>query len=81
MAAGQGAVSEAIATALPPAKQPGRMGNLLLRSDVLTNRYAVRRIRPCGPRLLELATIVEGPGAGAGPPGSPEALHDDDVLN
>jgi DNA-binding CsgD family transcriptional regulator len=74
--AGQGAISEAIVLSLAAAETAS--GNGQFAPEVMCLQTATQfGERSCGPRLRELAAIVEGPRAGVAARFA-EALHDDD---
>jgi DNA-binding CsgD family transcriptional regulator len=76
LAAGQGAISEAIAVSLAAAETARSNGQFA--PEVMCLQTATQfGERSCGPRLRELAAIVEGPRAGVAARFA-EALHDDD---
>jgi len=76
LAAGQGAISEAIAVSLAAAETARSNGQFA--PEVMCLQTATQfGERSCGPRLRELAAIVEGPRAGVATRFA-EALHDDD---
>jgi DNA-binding CsgD family transcriptional regulator len=76
VAAGQGAVSEGIALSLAAAETARSNGQFA--PEVMCLQTATQfGERSCGPRLRELAAIVEGPRAGVAARFA-EALHDDD---
>jgi DNA-binding CsgD family transcriptional regulator len=76
LAAGQGAISEAIAVSLAAAETA--RSNRQFAPEVMCLQTATQfGDRSCGPRLRELAAIVEGPRAGVAARFA-EALHDDD---
>ena len=76
VAAGQGAVSEAIVISLAAAETARANGQFA--PEVMCLQTATQfGERSCGPRLRELAAIVEGPRAGVAARFA-EALHDDD---
>jgi DNA-binding CsgD family transcriptional regulator len=76
VAAGQGAISEAIMTSLDAAETA--RGNGQFAPEVMCLQTATQfGERSCGPRLRELEAIVEGPRAGVAARFA-EALHDDD---
>jgi DNA-binding CsgD family transcriptional regulator len=75
LAAGQGAISEAIAVSLAAAETARSNGQFA--PEVMCLQTATQfGERSCGPRLRELAAIVEGPRAGVAARFA-EALHDD----
>ena len=79
LAAGQGAISEAIAVSLAAAETA--RSNRQFAPEVMCLQTATQfGERSCGPRLRELAAIVEGPRAGVAARFA-EALHDDDGPN
>jgi DNA-binding CsgD family transcriptional regulator len=76
LAAGQGAISEAIAASLAAAETA--RSNRQFAPEVMCLQTATQfGEHSCGPRLRELAAIVEGPRAGVAARFA-EALHDDD---
>jgi DNA-binding CsgD family transcriptional regulator len=76
LAAGQGAISEAIAISLTAAETA--RGNGQFAPEVMCLQTATQfGERSCGSRLRELQAIVEGPRAGVAARFA-EALHDDD---
>jgi DNA-binding CsgD family transcriptional regulator len=76
LAAGQGAISEAIVVSLAAAETARSNGQFA--PEVMCLQTATQfGERSCGPRLRELAAIVEGPRAGVAARFA-EALHDDD---
>jgi DNA-binding CsgD family transcriptional regulator len=76
LAAGQGAISEAIAVSLAAAEAARSNGQFA--PEVMCLQTATQfGERSCGPRLRELAAIVEGPRAGVAARFA-EALHEDD---
>ena len=76
LAAGQGAISEAIAVSLAAAETA--RSNRQFAPEVMCLQTATQfGERSCGPRLRELAAIVEGPRAGVAAHFA-EALHDED---
>jgi DNA-binding CsgD family transcriptional regulator len=76
LAAGQGAISEAIAVSLAAAETARSNGQFA--PEVMCLQTATQfGERSCGPRLRELSAIVEGPRAGVAARFA-EALHDDD---
>jgi DNA-binding CsgD family transcriptional regulator len=76
VAAAQGAISEAIAVSLDAAETARSNGQFA--PEVMCLQTATQfGERSCGPRLRELAAIVEGPRAGVAARFA-EALHDDD---
>ena len=76
VAAGQGAISEAIALSLTAAETA--RGNGQFAPEVMCLQTATQfGERSCGPRLRELAAMVEGPRAGIAARFA-EALHEDD---
>lgn len=78
VAGGQGAVSEAIALSLAAAETA--RGNGQLAPEVMCLQTATQfGDRSCGPRLRELATLVEGPRAAVAARFA-EALHDGDAA-
>ena len=75
LVAGQGAISEAIAVSLAAAETARSNGPFA--PEVMCLQSATQfGERSCGPRLRELAAIVEGPRAGVAARFA-EALHDD----
>jgi len=78
LAAGQGAISEAVAVSLAAAETARSNGQFA--PEVMCLQTAAQfGERSCGPRLRELAAIVEGPRAGVAARFA-EALHDDDGV-
>jgi DNA-binding CsgD family transcriptional regulator len=78
VAAGQGAISEAIVTSLAAAETARDNGQFA--AEVMCLQTATQfGERSCGPRLRELEAIVEGPRAGVAARFA-EALHDGDAA-